>query len=342
MKKFLAGILLVIVAFVVHVLISTGYFRSVENRFDGEVFARIPIKGAEDLTISYEDQFMIISADDRSSQDKSRESGLYYLSLSDTTDLTPKLISAHLPFDFFPHGISLQKIDSSIHQLLVVNHPTRESSTIERFSLFGDSLVHIETLSHEQLFSANDVTIIDQSRFYVTNDHGNRRGFKRILEDYMGIPSSYVMLYDGNAFTKVAHDIAYANGIHYAVADQKLLVAAPRAFEVKVYNVEENFQLSHLQNIDCGTGVDNIEVDQNGRFWIGCHPNLLAFTAYAKGSNEIAPSEVIYLDENLKPVSVFVDEGQLVSASTAAAPFQDLLFVGNVKDNHLLIMKGDF
>ena len=43
-------------------------------------------------------------------------------------------------------------------------------------------------------------------------------------------------------------------------------------------------------------GVDNIEIDADGILWVGGHPNLLRFKAYAQGKKETAPSEIIKID----------------------------------------------
>jgi arylesterase/paraoxonase len=53
---------------VLHIFYSSGFFREIENSFSGSIEKRIPITGPEDLQISYEDDFMLISSDDRASR----------------------------------------------------------------------------------------------------------------------------------------------------------------------------------------------------------------------------------------------------------------------------------
>ena len=61
-KKLLLLLFLVLIGFVLYTFISTGFFRTVENRFEGEVIKEIALKGAEDITVSYTDSFALISA----------------------------------------------------------------------------------------------------------------------------------------------------------------------------------------------------------------------------------------------------------------------------------------
>ena len=112
---------------------------------------------------------------------------------------------------------------------------------------------------------------------------------------------------------------------------------------VKVFEVTANGALDFIEDVACGTGVDNIEFAPDGKLWIGCHPSLLAFTAYAKGNTPIAPSEIITLDYKGKGdyslEIVFLDDGKNMSAATVATVYKDIIFVGNVLGDHFLILK---
>ena len=57
------GILLM--GYVAHVLFSTGFFRTIDPYFDGTILAKVPLKGAEDIVISEQDSFALISATNR-------------------------------------------------------------------------------------------------------------------------------------------------------------------------------------------------------------------------------------------------------------------------------------
>ena len=340
MKKFLLTLLIVvllIVVFVLYTFTSTGFFREVNNTESYEVIAKIPMKGAEDFTINYEDGFMIISQDDRAGRrDGDPSQGhLYYLDL-DSGDFRPQKLTANHNLKFYPHGISLLKLDSAHYQILVVNHA--RGHTIEKFELYGnDSLVYTATYRDESMISPNDVIALNEESFYFTNDHGYTSYWGRMAENYLGLAVSNVVFYDGK-YREVADGISYANGINISKDRSQVLVASPRSFSLKYYKVEENGDLSFDHNLDVGTGIDNIELDDNGDLWMGAHPSLLAFTSYAVGKNEIAPSEVIKVTGD-QVESLYTNNGELVSASSVAAPYKDLLFVGTVMDDTLLVLK---
>jgi len=344
--KFAFGILLVLIVFVFYTLYTTGFFREIEHKFAGEIMMKVPIVGAEDMQLSREDQFMIISSDDRAGRrdGNAQQGGLYFLDLKNPM-ATPRLLTnqdnASTPF--YPHGISMIKIDSAKYKIYAINHPDEKVHLIESFILENGVLSGDSIYVDDKIFSPNDIVAIDEKRFYFTNDHGYQDGYGKLAEDYLGLKISNVIYFDGENFREVAAGIAYANGINYDPVKALLYVASPRDFLVKVFKTEANGDLTFIENIDCGTGVDNIEFGEDGKLWIGCHPNLIHFGEYAKGKKAISPSEIITIDYRGKGdytlEQIYVDDGKNMSGSTVAPTYENLIFVGNVMDEHFLILK---
>ena len=345
MKKLLVAFLLILLAlltFAAYTLSTTGFFRSLENKMPGEIHQKVPIPGAEDITISQVDSFAIISSDNRASRRDGtpHQGGLYFLDLKQPVS-TPRLLTGDFSQPFYPHGISMIRLDSAHYKIYAINHVDREHS-LEVFHLYGDSLVFSETLKDRAMLSPNDLVALDESRFYFTNDHGFAGGWKKFMEEQLGLAVSNVVYFDGNSYREVAGGIAYANGINYDRERNLLFVASPRRFLVKVYQTSKNGALQFIENIPCGTGVDNIEFDEEKKLWIGCHPNLLGFAAYAAGKKDKAPSEIITIDYrssgDYSINSIFVDDGALMSAATVAAVLGEKILTGNVMDKHFLIL----
>ena len=334
--------LIILIAAGLYFFSLAGLFRKIDNRLDGKVWQQISIPGAEDITIAPKEQFAIISSDDRAARRDGKEvqGALYYADLK-KEQLAPKVLTAGFDRPFFPHGISLLRLDSALYKIYAINH-VGEQHSIEVFDLYGDSLVFVESLQHELIFSPNDLVVLDEKRFYFTNDHGYTKGLGKFFEEQLGLAVSNVVYFDGQDYQVVAEKIAYANGINFDEDKKLLYVASPRAFLVKVYEVQDDGSLIFRENIDCNTGVDNIEFDNSGKLWIGCHPNLLAFAAYAAGKKAMAPSEVITIDYRGKGDydidQIFMDDGQLVSASTVAAVDGQRVLIGNVMDDKLLVI----
>ncbi|WNJ16955.1 hypothetical protein [Pontibacter sp. G13] len=340
MKRLSLFLLVVLVLFVAHTLISTGYFRSIVPTGKGRVVQTWQLAGAEDLTISYEDSFAIISATDRFAD---TQGGLYFMKLGDTFG-DPVLLTGDFDGEFKPHGISMFPLDSARYQVMAVNH-TEEGHSIEVFELYGDSLVYIRTIKDKAFIRPNDLVIVSPGMFYVTNDHGYVDGFKKILEEYGGLAVSNAVFYDGQTATEVADGIAYANGVQYDPSRNLLFVASPRAFLVKVYAVQADWTLDFIEDVPCSSGVDNLELAPDGSIWIGSHPNLLQFQAYFGQKSPVAPSEVIRIEyrgtDDYSVQSVWEHAGDQIAASTVAAPWGNKVLIGSVCDSVMVLLDMD-
>jgi len=149
--------------------------------------------------------------------------------------------------------------------------------------------------------------------------------------------------FDGTSYKIVAEDIAYANGINLDHSRDILFVASPRHSKVIVYDIQDDGSLKKEDEIPCGSGVDNIEFDENGSLWIGSHPNGLATIPYFEGDNEFSPSEIVVVNYKKKGEhevhSIYESDGKDMSASTVAIPYKDRVYVGNVMDDHFISLE---
>lgn len=345
LKKILLSLLvlvLALVAYVYSILSSTGFFRDIENKSYGSLYQEIPLKGAEDLTIDYEEGLMVLSAFDRRGavRRENPTGGIYMMNLNQEPFEAIRLEDG-LGEGFHPHGISLFKVDSASYRLLVVNHQNGKH-TLELFDLKEGLLAHVKSYSDEKIISPNDAVFVDADKFYFTNDHGytSKRGV--FFENYMGLKASGVVYYDGDNFLEVAGDIAYANGINTTPDLKTLYVASPRQFEILEYNIRSDGSLEQTKTITTATGVDNLEWDNEGNLWSGAHPNLIGFQQYAGLKKDTAPSEVVKVTfPDAMVESLYVNDGTEISSSCVAAPYGEYLFIGTVMDDKVLVLKSD-
>ena len=95
-----------------------------------------------------------------------------------------------------------------------------------------------------------------------------------------------------------------------------------------------------LSSSEIGSGVDNIEVDEEGDLWIGAHPQLLTFVQHTEDASRFAPSQVIRVgdpDADAPLVEeVFLSLGEDLSGSSVGAVHGDRLLVGSVMDEGIL------
>jgi len=170
-----------------------------------------------------------------------------------------------------------------------------------------------------------------------------KNGFMRFVEEFLGLPFSNVIFYDGKKFKEAAKGISYANGINFEKDKNLVFVASPRKFKIKVYEKQPNNSLTFIEDIYCGSGVDNIEFDNDNSLWVGAHPNLLQFMSYSNSYHSITPSEIIKIQYfkkgDYKVETIYLEKGEEMSGSTVAAPFENLILMGNVMDEHFLVLE---
>lgn len=297
------------------------------------------------MELSPNGAFLLLSSDDRAARRDGNpvQGHLYLMELKSGQD-SLFLLTGNLDFPFFPHGISLFPLSDTTYRVWVINHANGRH-LVEVFQLSQLELRHERTIEGAALISPNDLVAIDENKFFITNDHGYSSKLGVLFENYLGLMVSNVQFFDGESFSLAAGNISYANGIAYDFDLKMLYVAASRSFSVHSFKVGSNYELEKAQVFKTGTGVDNITLDQEGNLWIGCHPNLLAFNAYAGGKKEISPSEIVVINptENAanRVQSLFVDDGSTVSAASVAVPVEGKIYVGTVMDSHIFVLERD-
>jgi arylesterase/paraoxonase len=352
MKKGILITLLLVVAgigfVVIRILIPAGLFKTIDPHVDGTVHKmELPIAGPEDITIDQQTGITFISVDDRRSNMQnpgSAEGGILMLKLLDSLPRLINITPTEMD-DFHPHGISLWKSSEGRTFLFVINHRQKKPAhVVERFEWRNDSLIHLESIMDaEVMTSPNDLVAVGNRSFYVTNDHYYaHRGIGRTLEDYLQRAIAYVNYYDGHTFKKVAEGIAYPNGIAASTDQMQLFVASTTGRKILVYDRDIiSGTLTLKQEIQTGTGVDNIELDEKGALLIGCHPQLLKFASHAADASKFSPSQVIKLthddDQHYQVEEVFLNNGQDYSGSSVAAVYQNTMLIGSVFEKSMLI-----
>jgi arylesterase/paraoxonase len=322
---------------------KAGEFKEIVPHFSGECQAIPGVLSSEDLTIHPHTGVAFISSDDRRAWmggDPSEQGAIYAFDLnSETPDL--RELTASFDKQFRPHGIGLLRQEDGGPSLFVVNH-REEGHFVEIFDHTGNELVHRRSVQGPLMHSPNDVLPVGPEAFYVTNDHGSASHWGRTLEDYLQLSRSYVLYYDERAFRVVAEELKYANGISRSRDGETVYVSATLAGEIYVYDRDlATSDLQLRQRIDLGTGVDNIELDEDGHLWIGAHPKLLTFVKHAKDLGVLSPSQVLKValgeDGRFRVDEIFLNDGEALSGSSVASVFQNTLLVGSVYDKRFLM-----
>src|SRR5436309_99556 len=183
-----------------------------------------------------------------------------------------------------------------------------------------------------------DLSALDHERFIVTNDHANPPGFARTIEEYFRREISNVLYYDGSRFHEAVGGIGLPNGVNASPDGRTLYVASTITGSIRTFDLDPSSgRLSPKGRIEIGSGVDNIDVDAEGRLWVAAHPKLLTFVRHVSDPAVLAPSQVFRIDPASGRVEeVYLDLGSGIAGSSVAAFHDGRLLIGTVFDPKFL------
>lgn len=342
-KKWQIGLLTVLLLCVVQsirIAYLAGEFTSLKYHSNSQCRSITGVLSSEDITIHPRTGMAFISSDERRVHLRRKPGMRGDIWGYDLASKTPKLIPLTTSFKnpFRPHGISLWLDKNGKTSLFVINHAKGKHS-VEIFDYTQNKLVHRKTVSDPRMHHPNDLVAVGPNAFYATNDHGNRTAWGRALEDLIPLHRAFVVYYDGQKMHKVAQGMGYANGIN--VYQDKLYVTT--TIGRKLYIFQRNFKtgtLTFKKKIYIPSGLDNIELDAQGRLWIGAHPKLITFVRHASNTTRLSPSEIIRvsLDKDHTPTvkQIYLQDGTMLSGSSVGAVWKKHLLIGAVVAPHFL------
>ena len=337
----LFGLLLVaLLGFAGYTVWLAGEFKTITPQFGGTCKKVDGVVGAEDLVIDRTTGVAYLATDDRRAAmaGKPVPGGIWAYDLN-AVDAKPVNLTPNPGFPFHPHGLGLHHgPDGAV--LMVVNHGSGSGvfqgapDTIEVFAVQGMNLKHTGTIKGDLLRAVNDVQPVGDGKFYASIDHGYPTGFMRTLEDYARLPAAKVVYFDGSKVRQVADGIRYANGVNVSPDGQTVYVAGSTDRAVHVFGRDvASGDLWRKGLIETGSGIDNLDVDDVGALWTGAHPKLLTFVEHSKDASVKSPSQILRIDPGSGEVfEVMMEDGNLLSGSSAAARYGNRLLVGPVLD----------
>jgi arylesterase / paraoxonase len=337
---FLSAILLTLV---IKTLYVAGSFKTIQPHLEGRLVGEFPgIPGPEDMDLDDSTGLLFISSADRwkTQAGLPAHDGIYVL--QPDSGQQPYKLPITYSGEFHPHGISFLR-EGGKALLFVVNH-NPSGNYVEVFEYKSDTLFHLSSIKGNAMCCPNDVVAVAPDKFYVTNDHGYKGGVMRFLEEYLQLPFSSLLYYDGAAFSTVFEGMLYGNGVNLSNDKSKLYVATTTGRNLLTFERDLLTGGVKLVNkLNLKTGVDNIDVDADGNLWIAGHPKLLAFVGHAKDSAALSPSQVLKIipvaNGEYKVEEVMMDDGKILSGSSIALRRKDQLFVGGVFQPKVLLIE---
>lgn len=358
---------------VVRTLEAAGQFTTIHAAFDGsctqvrwagagsDPAARARLVGVEDLVIDRELGVVFFSADDRRASLANRESRGAIL-VAALTDLQGTMREASddtsgIARPFHPHGIGLYTDASGRRTLMVVNHPDMavamddmaKRSTIEIFDVTvaqgadgGNAvgLKHRATISSDAFPSLNDVEPIDHERFYTTVDQGSETALGRAIEVFGRLPRARVAYFDGRIARVAADGFVYANSLALNANRSELLVSEISGRTMSIFAVDAaSGALSLVDKSFLGTGLDNIDIGENGDIYVAAHPKMFDFLQHAGDPTYLSPSQILRI-RTVNGVhearQIYLNLGDELSGASVAAVVGDRMLVGSVFEEKIL------
>ena len=311
---------------------AAGFFRDLEPK--PQICVSVGgVIGPEDVTIDEDARRAYISGYDRraAAAGTPKAGAIWSYDLTDP-DATPVNLTPWADETFLPHGISLHVGADGDRRLFIINHGGG-AHTVEVLDLRKGELVQKKTLRSDALRSPNDIAAIDGTRFYVTNDHWYEEGsILRQAENFLGLPLTNVLYYDGDSFREVADGLAGANGIHQSADGGRVYVSAALGSSVHVFNRDpDSGDLDARKRIAVSGMPDNIEPAPEGGLIIALHPKPLELLDHMQDDDKTAPSQVIRLGpETGETTTLYLDLGEELSGASTGAVHDGRLLVGAI------------
>ncbi|MFZ3033509.1 MAG: SMP-30/gluconolactonase/LRE family protein [Parvibaculum sp.] len=351
LRRLLIGfglVLAVVSIFTWRFLAAAGYFTGIKQEVAAQCTTIPSPPGPEDIQIDRDARQAFVVASDRRALlagSKAARGGVYMIDLTAPVaewQLHP--VTAAEPADFHPHGLSLYKGADGSRRLFVVNHHSDGVESVDIFDVAADGMLTlVRSVSDPLLVSPNDVVAVGPESFYATNDHGTANKTEGMIEDFMLSRSADFVYFDGAKMSVAGDRLLFPNGINVSADGQTIYVAESLGLSLHVYdrNIETGV-LTPRDYTPMGTGLDNIDVEEDGSLLIAAHPKMTAFIAHARDAAELSPSQIIRVELAVdgnggRAGTIYLNLGKQISGATVAAGYGGLMLIGNAFDPNILV-----
>lgn len=292
--------------------VRAGQFTTLAPAFDGACVDRGDIPGAEDMAFDRNAGLVFIASDDRRANAAGQPvRGSVRLLPWDgiaRAALQPDATGG-VPRDFHPHGIGIHRAADGRVTVMVVNHPRGHldysGTRVEIYDLVpgepmsAGRLVHRRSAQVEGLERINDIVPTGPDSFYATSESDLKAGSLTQLTAFLldTDRSGSIWHVDGQTGRELQTGLSFANSVALSPDGRALYASATVGRGVLVYDRDTaTNNLSPRGGAPLGTGVDNLDVEPDGRVWVAAHPRMFDFVRHASDPKAAAPSQVVILE----------------------------------------------
>ena len=322
----LAVLVLVAAGFAAHYALIQGYVTP-QNKVSPGVCRAIAtgLNGPGALVLDPAHKVMFIAASGRAAG----PGGIYLLKLDDLAAAPQKLAGA--PANTNPQGLDLYRASDGGETLMVIDRNPNGRSMIQTYDISFDGgtakLTQQLAMQSGALVSPNAIAALAPDHFFVTNDHAATGALGRFAEDYLLWPHADVVLSNGLGFRIAVQRIASPTGL--LAKGAFLYVAASNERRLIAFHIEDfTGNLTEIGSLSLPARLGNISLDAGG--------NLIVAGQTRPGSSQVFR---VKLGADAIPQSyetIFSDDGQVLKGSSAAAVWNNQLFIGASDDSKIL------
>ncbi len=337
-------------AFGVRIWSQAGQFTTVKNLRTNSCQIYGGIMAPEDIAIDRNKKTAFISSLDRQQLRSQGTNAALRGSIQalDLASLKPgapiryKDVTPDMPKQFQPLGLSLYTAPDGSQRLFVINKAGENTQSVEIFNVVSGALVYEKSVAlGPAVISANDVLATGPDSFYVT-DGATSGAVSWFLNFSLQRKRSKVFYFDGNTLTAAASDFVMANGIAMSNNGEQVYVLDTFARSLRFF--KRNTKSGTLKDsgfLFIGSGLDNIDIKEDGSLWMAAHPKLIDFALYSAGWRATSSSQVIQAVPGEKSGgavrTVFLDLGDKLSGSSVAVAYDNTFLIGSARDNKLAV-----
>jgi arylesterase/paraoxonase len=252
------------------------------------------------------------------------------------------------PDGFAPSGLSLYTPTTGPKLLFVTSRTRPGSHFVQIFEQSSTgAFTPRETIRDPLLWSPTAIVAVGPRQFYVVNQLGFKRatenGGKVTPGDQMRGNLSTVVYYDGEQMKIVADRLNLATGIAVSPDGRTVYVSESARGRIATFERDAaSGALKRTGQIDVPGSPRNLNVDQDGTLWVSNHPHAVPLMDFLGDSSDRAPTQILKITpgarQDQQVEEIYVNDGDELSAGTAAAPRNSSQFVASSRTDKKLLM----
>ena len=193
---------------------------------------------------------------------------------------------------FGPHGMDIyEDLEQGNVKVYVVNH-AKKIESVEVFHYHRSNpqkLIHLDTIMDDKFICLNDITVIDENRFYITNSmkYCHSRFAFGVTEIFLKLKTASIVYYDHGKSIIVADGESFLNGIALSKDKTQVFSVAFSSGGMFIYDRDENNGKLDLRNkFFVGHHPDNIFTDlSTGHLYVGIQKEPYTLAAASMSNN---------------------------------------------------------